>query len=81
MPDQERQPEDLRIPLHIEEVSVSQHEVEKGKVEIALVTGTREQLVDEELTHVRVEIERVPIVGPLEQCHKCVRRETPRSFQ
>jgi stress response protein YsnF len=30
-------------------------------VQVALVTGTREQLIDEELTHVRVEIERVPI--------------------
>jgi len=29
--------------------------------QVALVTGTREQLIDEELTQVRVEIERVPI--------------------
>jgi stress response protein YsnF len=56
MPDQERQPKDLRIPLHVEEVSVSRREIKK-----ALITGTREQLIDEELTHVRVEIERVPI--------------------
>ena|SRR5947209_12607455 len=61
MPDQERQPEDLRIPLHAEEVSVSRREIKKANVQIALVTGTREQLIDEELTHVRVEIERVPI--------------------
>jgi stress response protein YsnF len=66
MPDQERQPEDLRIPLHVEEVSVSRREVEKANVRIALITGTREQLVDEELTHVRVEIERVPIRRPIE---------------
>jgi stress response protein YsnF len=61
MPDQERQPEDLRIPLHAEEVSVSRREIKMANVQIALVTGTREQLIDEELTHVRVEIERVPI--------------------
>ena len=63
MADQERQPipEDLRIPLHVEEVSVSRREVEKANVEIALITATHGQLVDEELTHVRVEIERVPI--------------------
>src|SRR6267378_7323248 len=61
MPDQERQPEDLRIPLHVEELSVFRREVEKANVQIALITGTREQLVDKELTHVRVEIERVPI--------------------
>jgi stress response protein YsnF len=61
MPDQERQPEDLRIPLHVEEVSVSRREIKKANVQVALITGSREQLIDEELTHVRVEIERVPI--------------------
>jgi stress response protein YsnF len=59
--DQERQPDDLRIPLHVEEVSVSRHEIEKANVQVALITGTREQLIDEQLTHIRVEIERVPI--------------------
>ena len=58
MPDQERQPEDLRIPLHAEEVSVFRREIKKANVQIALVTGTREQLIDEELTHVRVETVR-----------------------
>jgi stress response protein YsnF len=66
MPDQEQRPEDLRIPLHVEEVSVSRREVEKANVQIALITGTREQLVDKELTHVRVEIERVPIGRAIE---------------
>ena len=66
MPDQERQPEDLRIPLHVEEVSVSRREIKKANVQIALITGTREQLIDEELTHVRVEIERVPIGRTIE---------------
>ena len=66
MPDRERQTEDLRIPLHVEEVSVSRREIEKANVQIALVTGTREQLIDEELTHVRVEIERVPIEQTVE---------------
>ena len=66
MPDQEQQPEDLHIPLHVEEVSVSQRYVEKAKVQIALVTGRREQLIDEELTRVRVEVERVPIGRAIE---------------
>jgi len=66
MPDQEQQPEDLHIPLHVEEVSVSRRETEKGNVQIALITGAREQLIDEELTHVRVEIERVPIGRTIE---------------
>ena len=66
MPDQEQQPEDLHIPLHVEEVSVSRRETEKGNVQIALITGAREQLIEEELTHVRVEIERVPIGRTIE---------------
>src|SRR4051812_21067281 len=61
MPDQEQRPEDLHIPLHVEEVSVSRGEIKKANVQIALNTRTREQLIDEELTQVRVEIERVPI--------------------
>jgi stress response protein YsnF len=61
MPDQEQQTKDLRIPLHVEEISVSRRETKKANVQVALVTGTREQLIDEELTHVRIEIERVPI--------------------
>ena len=59
MHDQER--EDLRIPLQVEEVSVSRREIKKANVQIALTTGTRELLIDEELTHARVEFERVPI--------------------
>ena len=63
MPEEERQPilDDLRIPLHVEELSVSRHEIKKANIQIALITGTREQLIDEELTRVRVEVERVPI--------------------
>ena len=61
MPDQKRQPQDLHVPLHEEEISVSRREIKKANVQVALVTGTREQLIDEELTQVRVEIERVPI--------------------
>jgi stress response protein YsnF len=66
MPDQEQQTKDLRIPLHVEEISVSRRETKKANVQVALVTGTREQLIDEELTHVRVEIERVPIDRTIE---------------
>jgi uncharacterized protein (TIGR02271 family) len=61
MLDQERQTEDLRIPLPVEEVSVSRREIKQANVQIALNTRTREQLIDEELTHVRVEIERFSI--------------------
>lgn len=61
MPDQERQTKDLRIPLHVEEISVSGRDIKKANVQVVLVTRTREQAIDEELTRVRVEIERVPI--------------------
>jgi stress response protein YsnF len=61
MPDQERQTKDLRIPLQVEDISVSRREIKKAKVQVALVTGTREQLIDEELTNIRVEIDRAPI--------------------
>ena len=61
MPDQERQTEDLRIPLPVEEVSVSRREIKRANVQIALNTRTREQLIAEELTHFRVEIERFSI--------------------
>jgi len=66
MPDQGGQPEDLRIPLHVEEVSVSRHEIKKANIHSALVAATREQLIDEELTRVRVEVERVPIGRTIE---------------
>jgi stress response protein YsnF len=66
MPDQERQPEDLRIPLHVEEASVSRREIKTANIQIALVTGTRQQLIDEELTRVRVEVERAPIGRTIE---------------
>ena len=66
MPDEERCPEDLHIPVHVEEIFVSRREIEKANVQVALVTETREQLLDEELTHVRVEIERVPIGRTIE---------------
>jgi stress response protein YsnF len=66
MPNQERQSEDLRVPLHVEEVSVSRREIKTADLQIALVTGTRQQLIDEELTRVRVEFERVPIGRAIE---------------
>jgi stress response protein YsnF len=61
MPEQEQQTKDLRIPLHVEEISVSRRAIKNADVQIALITGTREQLIDEELTRVRAEIQRVPI--------------------
>jgi stress response protein YsnF len=49
------------LPLHSEEVAVSRRKVEGTVVRIATVTHTREAVVNEQLTHERVEIERVPV--------------------
>jgi stress response protein YsnF len=42
-------------------VSVSQRQVAGDTVRVNTVTWEQEQLIDEDLTHVRVEVERVPI--------------------
>ena len=49
------------LPLLAEEVSVTRRRVAGSTVRVATVTREREQLVDEALTHERVEVERVPI--------------------
>lgn len=49
------------VPLHIEELSVSRREVAGDSVRVSTVTREREQVVDEQLDHARVEVVRVPI--------------------
>lgn len=56
-----RTPEDLVIPLHAEELAVSRRIVERARVRVATVTHQRDQVVNEALTHERIEIEHVPI--------------------
>lgn len=56
-----RTSEDLVIPLHAEELAVSRRVVERAKVRVATVTHQRDQVVNEALTHERIEIEHVPI--------------------
>jgi hypothetical protein len=68
MPDQERRLEDLDIPLHVEEVPVSRREIKEADVQIALITGTREQLIDEELTLFRQKSNGFRSTGPLKSC-------------
>ncbi len=53
--------EEQVLPLYDETIAVSRRQVEKALVRIATVTRTRDHLVDEQLTHERVEVERVPI--------------------
>ncbi len=49
------------LTLHGEQLSVSRRRIETAVVRADRTTRTREQLVDEELNHERVEVERVPI--------------------
>lgn len=53
--------EELVLPLRVEEVSVSRRRVETAVVRVATVTRSREQLVDKQLTHERVEITRISV--------------------
>ena len=53
--------DELVVPLHAEELSVSRRKVETSTVRVSTITHSRDQLVDEELTRERVEVERVPI--------------------
>jgi stress response protein YsnF len=57
---------DLTVPLHTEEVTVQKLRVPNETVRVSTVVREQEQLVDEELTHERVEVERVPIGRPVD---------------
>jgi uncharacterized protein (TIGR02271 family) len=54
------------IPLAAEEVAVSKHVVETGRVKITRVTHEREQLIDELLAREAVDIGRMPIGRPID---------------
>jgi uncharacterized protein (TIGR02271 family) len=54
------------IPLAAEEVVVSKHVVETGRVKIARVTHEREQEIDELLARETVDIGRTPIGRPID---------------
>jgi uncharacterized protein (TIGR02271 family) len=54
------------VPLYFEEVSVAARKVERDTVRVHVQTTTREQPVDEPLTHERIEIERVAIGRPVD---------------
>ncbi len=52
---------EIVVPLAREDVTVTRHKVETAVVSVATVTRTHDAVVDEALTHERVEIERLPI--------------------
>lgn len=53
--------EEQVIPLHTEEVAVSRRKVDRAVVRVATVTHERPALIDEQLIHERVEVERVAV--------------------
>ncbi len=57
----EAKTETLSLALHAEEIAVGRRTVSEGAVRVAAVTREREHLIDEPLTHERVEVERVAI--------------------
>jgi stress response protein YsnF len=61
MPEASPDPDEIVVPLRAEELVVSRRKVEGDVVRVATVTREREQQIDEELRHDRVEITRVPI--------------------
>ena len=57
--------EKIVIPLHAEDMSVKRHAV-KRDVRVQVHTISHDQLVDEALTHEKVEIERIAINRPVD---------------
>lgn len=57
---------DLIVPLHTEAIAVTRLQVAGETVRVSTVLREQERLVDEELTHERVEVERVPIGRPVD---------------
>jgi stress response protein YsnF len=54
-------PDEIVVPLRAEELVISRRRREGEAVRVATLTREREQQIDEELRHDRVEITRVPI--------------------
>jgi uncharacterized protein (TIGR02271 family) len=55
------QPGQIVLPLLEESIDVSRRKIDTGVVQVATVTRTSNVLVEEELNHERVEIERIAI--------------------
>ena len=57
----ETDPETITISLAAEAINVTRRKIPGGTVRVATVTREREHVVDEELAHERIEVERVAI--------------------
>jgi stress response protein YsnF len=56
---------EIVVPLHVEDVSVERRKVERD-VRVHIRTVTHDQLVEQDLAHEQVEVERVAINRPVE---------------
>ncbi len=60
--EEEPHPDDEQVlPLLAERVSVSRRRVETGSLRAAVTTQTHEQIIEEDLVHERVEVERIAV--------------------
>ncbi len=55
------QTQEQTLPIYVEELDVSRRRISTALVRATRTTRNREQLIEEELTHERVEVERIPI--------------------
>jgi uncharacterized protein (TIGR02271 family) len=55
------------IPLHAEEVSIGKRQVATGRVKVATVTQSREEVFEQPLQTERIEVERVPVGRVIEK--------------
>ncbi len=55
------QPQERTLPIYVEELDVSRRRVATALVRATTMTHSRERLVEEDLVHERVEVERVAI--------------------
>jgi stress response protein YsnF len=53
-------------PLYMEDLSITRRTTERGAVRVNVQTHTHEQLIDENLLHEQVNIQRIPIGRPVE---------------
>lgn len=64
---EEKDKDQVLVPLHAEEVSVAKERVVTGQVKVETITKESEQLVEELLEHDHVEIGRTPIGKQVEK--------------
>ncbi len=56
-----QQMQEHTLPIYVEELDVSHRRISTSLVRATRTTRNREQLIEEDLTHERVEVERIPI--------------------